>query len=252
MKAYWQRIPGVALLAMASLSFVPQLAEASVVAVIGGNSNSSITAFLNNNGHTATDFGFSVPASLVGFDAAILLRANGNATLRSFVLGGGLLITEWDASDWALDVANLLNADDTGGSFVGTGTPVAFTPAGQAEGLSNGLGAAYSDGERTEFFRQLANIGSGVDILATRPGGTPEIIGGASGSGSTLIIGYDWADGFPSGSSASGTLLLNALNYNAQAVQAVPEPDSLALVLASLGALSLVGSLARKRQVTKP
>jgi hypothetical protein len=230
----------IACLAVCVASATPDRARADMVAVIGGNSNATITSFLNANGHTATNFGNAVPVSLAGFDAVVLLRTPGNATVQNFVLGGGLLITEWDASAWALNTANLINADDGGGAgFIGTGTLVTFTAAGVNAGLSAGLGASYSDGPRTEFFRNLINIGAGVDILATRPGNNPAIIGGSSGAGATLIIGYDWADSFPAGTSASGTLLLNALNYNPGGVAVVPEPST--LLLGALGAMGLLG-----------
>lgn len=234
-----------AMLTLTCLGLAAPGARADLVAVIGSNSNAAITTFLNASGHSATSFGSSVPASLSGYDAVVLLRSSGNATLQNFVLGGGLLITEWSASDWALDVANLLDADDTGGGGVGWGTLVTFTPDGIAAGLSASLANPYSDANRTEFFRHFANIGPTVDVLGTRPGGAAAIIGGASGSGSTLVIGYDWADGFPLLGSASGTLLLNALEYRAAA--AVPEPGSMALF--GVGALLLLRRAKRSRVV---
>ena len=212
-------------------------ANAGVIAVFGLNSNANVTAFLNANGHTATNYGAAAPsaAQLVGANAVIALRANGNAAVQSFVQGGGLLITEWAAAEWALDIANLLNADGGGNSFIGSNTPVTLTAQGLALGLGAGLSNPYADGPRSEFQWTLSNIGAGVDVLATIPGPLDAIIGGQAGSGYALINSLDWADGFPSGGSNSGTWLLNALNVHGD--NAVPEPASLLLV--GLGLLGL-------------
>ncbi|HZZ80729.1 MAG TPA: PEP-CTERM sorting domain-containing protein [Gemmataceae bacterium] len=236
----------VGLLALA-IGCVNQANAGPIVAVIGSNSNATITSYLNSNGFTATNFGNSIPGSLAGFDAVVLLRTPGNATVQNFVLGGGKLVTEWDASVWALNTAGLLNATDSGGGFVGTSTPVTFTPDGVADGLSTGLSNPYSNTGATEFFRDLTGIGAGVDILATRPGGFPVIIGGQSGNGSTVVIGYDWADiGDQNATIAlSGQLLVNALNFDPNAV---PEPATLTL----FGVLMIGGACGwcrRKRPV---
>jgi hypothetical protein len=71
----------------------------------------------------------------------------------------------------------------------------------------------YGDPERTDFFRNIVNLGSGVDVLATRPGNVPVIIGGATGNGDTLVIGYDWADVFSQANADTRQLIRNALDY---------------------------------------
>ena len=221
--------------------------NAATISIWGNNNNASITNFLNANGHTATDFGFSAPtaAQLSGSDVAIGLPANGNSAVENFVTNGGLLITEWSASAWALNTANLLDATDSSGVPVATGTDITFTSDGITSGLNNGLTNPFSDSIRTEFFRNFTGIGAGVDILATRPGDIPAILGGASGLGSTLIIGYDWADTFNS-SSDSATLLLNAINYSSSAPGLNPIPEPTTMVLFGIGLLGLAG-VSRKK-----
>jgi hypothetical protein len=185
------------------------------VGLFGFNSNSDIASFLSGNGHTVTDFGGTAPTAiqLAGLDVLILLRTSGTNDIANFVTSGGLLITEWDASVWTLNTANLIDADDTGGSGIGS-TPITFTSAGAS--LAQGVNNPYSDGGSTEFFRSFANIGVTVDILATRPGNIPAILGGSSGNGQVLVIGYDWADGFSSANADTRQLILNAVNFERQ------------------------------------
>jgi hypothetical protein len=222
-------------------------ANADQIGLFGVNSNAGITSFLTSQGHTVVDLNATglTPAALAPLQTVILLRATGNASLQSFVLGGGRLITEWDGSVWALNTAGLLTATDSGGGFIGTGTPVTFTAAGLAAGLGAGLPNPYSDASATEFFRTFSGVGGTTQVLGTRGGGTAAIIGGASGSGNTLIIGYDWADdGFAT--AASHQLLLNSLSFSVSAV--TPEPGSIALFgIAGLGLAGLrVASKRRK------
>jgi hypothetical protein len=216
-------------------------ASALLVGIAGTVNGSGMASMLNANGHTAVFFGTAAPnaAQLAGLDAMVLLRIDGNADIQNFVLGGGLLVTEWVASTWALNTANLLDATDSGGGNFGT-TPVTFTAAGVAAGLSVGLSNPYSDGGQTEFFRSLTGIGAGVEILGTRPGDLPVIIGGASGLGSTLVIAYDWQDGSFGGipNDPSEQLLLNTLNYAPDI--GMPAPSMAAVVGLGLAGLGLV------------
>lgn len=234
----WLRFVKKVLLALA-LSASWLAAQAAVVVVFGSNSNSQITSFLNANGHVATNLANSAPTAgqLAGVDAVVMMRTTGNASLQSWVLGGGLLITEWDSSIWALNTAGLLASTDIGGGFVGTNSTSMHTAEGLALGLGTGLSNPYVDSNRTEFARSFSPLGVETDVLAERSAGQDVIIGGNSGAGYTLINGWDWGDSFPAGGSVSGQWLLNALNVAPNA--SVPEPGSLALVGAALLALRL-------------
>ncbi len=221
------------------------LAQASTISVFGSNSNADVVSFLNANGHTATNFGAAAPsaANLAGATAVIALRdAVFNADLQNFVANGGVLITEWNSAEAALDGAfSMLNADGGGNLFIGTDTPITVTAAGIALGLNTGLANPYADGQRTEFQWTLSNFGAGVSILAVYGANVAAVLGGEFGSGYVFINSLDWADGFPAGASASGQFLLNEL----AAVQAVPEPATLTLVGAG------VAAMLRRRQRAK-
>jgi len=207
-----------------------QVSKAMNVAIIGSNGNANIVTYLTNNGFTATDFGTTLPsaATLASYQAVVLLRYAGNSDLSAWVTNGGLLITEWDAAEWAINTAHLLNATATSAGNVGGGTPITFSGSTLGVKLNTGLPNPYSDGGATEYFYNFTSIGGGVETLGTRPTNLPAIIGGAYGSGYTFVIGYDWADGFPATSSNSGTLLKNALNSGATGVQIPANPTSIA------------------------
>jgi len=194
--------------------------QAINIAVVGTNSNNEVTSWLQTNGHSVTNFGSTLPTSLVNYNAVILLRTNGNDTIKNFVLGGGLLITEWTGADWATSTG-LLDATITSGGQVGTGVPITFTTAGINAGLANNMSNPYSDAARTDHFRYFGTIGSDVEILGTRSTNVAAIVGGSSGLGSTLLLAYDWADGFSSANAYTKSLILNSLQYSNTAV---PEP----------------------------
>ncbi|MEM7059548.1 MAG: VPLPA-CTERM sorting domain-containing protein [Pseudomonadota bacterium] len=209
-------------------------ASAVSVGVAGSDRYSS---FLNANGHSSSGVALTAPA-LANLDVLILNRVNGNQAVVDFVNNGGLLITEWSASDWALDTANLLDARDVGGGFVASGTTITFTAAGQATNLDDRSGPSYNtNGFATEFFRRFDNIGAGVEVLATRPGDEAVILAGSYGLGTVLIMGYDWNDQFYGGAIDTGNeqVLLEAVEFSLSPVSPVPLPAGAPLLLGALG-----------------
>ena len=151
------------------------------------------------------------------YDVIILNRSNGDAAIQNWVAEGGLVITEWSASDWALDVANMLNADDVGGGFIETAHRLRFTAEGNASGLNDNFGAIeFSSSGATQYFRDFANIGPDVHILTIREDGSAATLGGSYGDGNVLVRGYDWQDRnyiYSDGVDGFEQILLNTLEY---------------------------------------
>jgi Cadherin-like len=180
---------------------------------VGVRGTDRYSSFLNSQGIQSEAY---KAANLNEYDVIILNRTPGTADIAQWVNDGGLLITEWDASEWALDVANLLSADSNPGGFIATNTTINITSAGVAAGLSDGIGSSYSGGPATEFFMNFGNIGPGVEILETRHAGTTVSLGGHSGNGAVLVRGYDWNDktyDASNGLDALEKMLLNSLHY---------------------------------------
>ena len=88
----------------------------------------------------------------------------------------------------------------------------------------------YADDDGTEFYRNLINIGPGVEVHATRGENIPITIGGATGSGYTLVIGYCWSDaaitnlnGPDFDGSLTETMIVNALNIGGGGMGCPPD-----------------------------
>ena len=233
------------LLLTLSLLTLSATSNAAVVALFGYNSNDEIASFLQSNGHSVVyqNYGAAPDANtLKGVDAVIAMRESGNDAVRDFVLGGGLLITEWQSTQWAIDTAKLLNGKTEDNNYIFDNTTVTHTEKGLALGLGdNGLGTSYADGFRTEFIWKITEVGEGADVLATLPDGTPAIIGGKAGNGYVLANSLDWGDDFI-GNSASGQWLLNALNIQ-YGNHAIPEP-----ALPALLGLGMIAMLLNRRR----
>ena len=150
---------------------------------------------LTNAGHTAVAVdSSSTPLDLSGLDQIWLIRANGNKNLVDYVFNGGTLITEWNASTWAVTENAMLDATIRKYAYRKKDTTVTFTPEGQALGLGGSLGASYSNNGATEYFEEFKNIGANVDVIATFNNGRVAGISGAYGSGNVISLGWDWQD----------------------------------------------------------
>ncbi len=226
--------------------------EAISVGLRGSNSTGAMEDFLDGNGFEATQISSGADYTL--FDAVVLLRTNpinaDSTNLANYVQNGGHLVTEWSASDWALNTANLLDAEDNGAGFAGLDTTVTFTTEGLAAGLGDSIGNSYADGGRTQSFRNLSNIGASVDVLGTRPGNIPAIIGGTSGLGSIIVLGYDWADSFPLANPDGEKILINAINYSNSSVS-VPFKFSPSLGFLAVGGIGSWSCLRKKLTANK-
>lgn len=222
--------------------------------MVWGNqgSQAAIVEFLTQSGHTVTDNGNVAPttAQLAGFNIAIVLRSDGNTDVVDWVASGGCLITEWTGAGWAVDGASLLDASVATYGQIGTGTPVTITADGISAGLAAGISNPYTAGPASEFFHTFTGIGSGVSVMATRPGDIPAILGGQYGSGLVLANGIDWGDLFSSTGADNHQLLLNSVqNFCSGTVvppyEALPVPAlsivNLAILAGLMGAFGLYG-----------
>ena len=233
-------------------------ASALTIGVFGGDNGTAdgIAEMFSAQGHAAAAHEWtelSDGALLGTLDVIVSLRVAINQSVADRVEAGALLITEWDASDSTLNSFFLLDAADTGGDMIATGTTITLT----AEGLAAGFGAdlpsgAWSDGGATEFFRTFGAIGPSVEVLATRPGDIPVLLGGSFGAGRVLIAGWDWGDQSYGAKITTGNerFLINAVGYGAELAPEDPGavvPLAAAAPLLAVGLAALAG-LARRRR----
>jgi enediyne biosynthesis protein E4 len=208
------------------LGLVDHLLAKEVLILGGPVRQPLLQEFLQDHGHilhkshTSSNPYFATPDTSI--DVAIINRTFGiisDATVKNFVLNGGLLITEAEGAEWALNSANLLEADDVGETFVSGGDSIYFESPGT--GIAQGVSSPYIDPPpffregtgRTERFRNFTNIGDDVKILARRGNGEPAILAGRAGKGTVLIIGYLWGQMWNYANSDTRGLILNAIDY---------------------------------------
>ena len=201
-------------------------AQSALIALVNSTTanatfNTNFQAYIEGKGHTFV----RNPSSYIGVNLVFNIRQAISGDLKSWVEGGGYMITEYSGLTNA-GTAGLINYSDTGGSNAGTGgIPVTFTAAGIAKGLNTGLANPYNGGIAAEFFRNGIVLGSGVEILATRGASLPAIVGSPTINGSGYVLGfaYDWGDAFTQTPPLTNTV---QLIDNALTLAAVPEPGT--------------------------
>ena len=235
---------------VAALAATP--ASALSIGVFGDHvSAEGIAGMYSAHGHVATAHAGAAmgDATLIApLDVIISLRTNITQDVVDRVAAGALLITEYWAAASAVNTFELLEATDVGIALAGTGTPITLTAAG----LDAGLGADLDGGSwdtasgATEVFRLFWDIGPAVEVLATRPGDFPVLLGGTFGSGRVLIAGWNWADQAYDADIDTGNerFLINAVGYGLESA-VVPLPAAAPLLAVGLAALA---GLARRRR----
>lgn len=236
----------IGILLCALVLAAPRSGAASSIALFGNDSNTQLETFLEGEGHVVTNYGFAAPdaAKLAGVDVMLALRNIGgnvnafvnNGSVQGFLTGGGLLIAEWNAAEWVIDTVGLVDADAGPNVTFGSPQPITFTAAGTALGLADGINNPFTDGTRTDNQWALTNLGAGVQVLATRPGDMPVMIGTTYGQGYILVNALEWADAFGAANADTQGWLLDAVG--AADAQTVPEPQSLALLAVGVAALA--------------
>ena len=149
------------------------------VAIIPGEPG--IANILAQNGYNVVQTGLLSDYS--SFQAVILVRASGDSVLANWVRSGGTLITEWDASNWALNQEQLIReVTDSGVIYIQNDLPINFSGSlvrGATSATSNlyaGVNNPFSDTGSTEYFRSF-NGYSPSQVIGTRSNdGHPAII----------------------------------------------------------------------------
>lgn len=245
----------------ASIALAATPAAALIIGVFGEGSPTpaGLASLYDAQGFTADAYAPALlpDAALIDtLDVIVAIRVDITQAVVDRVADGALLITEWDASVSTLNTFDMLDATDNGGGNIGLGTMITLTAEGLAAGLGADLpsGAWDSPNTSTQFFRTFGAIGPSVEVLATRPGNIPVLLGGTFGSGRVLVAGWDWQDQLYDAVIDTGNerFLFNALTYGvpvAQPPTEVPVPATALLLLLGLVALAAASRRRPARQV---
>ncbi len=202
------------------------------------------------------------PLDLSGVSVVVALgMEDPGPGLRDWVLGGGLLITNFNSAFWAEGYLDAVSADSYEVGF----ESVRLTAAGVSRGLGADTLTAVNDPGVPEVFAEFESVGAG-QAWAVRDNGAPVIVGGRAGLGEVVLMAYDWADltarfappEAPGGGlgSVGGTALEPGLMLVDSVIRfspaelvttTIPEPATFGVVLAAAVALAAVGKRRRER-----
>ena len=221
--------------ALKTVAFICSIPFYSNAATIGlfGTYGHDYGNELQDLGNTVLDFN-SLPITaenLEGLDTVVLLRNTSSSdALTSWIYNGGTLITEWDSANYA---GQLIGANiQSNYSTALTDDSIVFTETAKSLGLTTNIGNSYSAYGGSEYFQDFLNTGSGTILAYRGSNSNIAILGGAYGTGSVYINGYDWAD-----SSFNQTAQLLNAESNIS-IAAVPEPETYAMLAIGLIALA--------------
>jgi uncharacterized protein (TIGR03382 family) len=209
-------------------------------------------AVLTGGGHTVVsniNLNAPITVDVLYLDRDALLSGSQAANVRSYLEGGGCVITEFSATQYWFNGTLASFAGSLVNSFHFEGASIPVNVDLPADPLAAGLPGTWNSGNPIQFF----NVFSGIDAAITLPisvnssfyGKLPVVGHAAVGSGTAIMFFSDFGDFVTNDyHPAEAQLLLNAAMCGASH-PAVPEPGTIAM---GVGLVLGAGAALRRRR----